>query len=143
MIAGQAGTGPNGPVHDPSVKIPALDGESAELGAILGGVVRDVIDAQAALDEHARESRARTLATPAGAVVIPPLWYTFSDVTLEVELAASLTSQGGRARLSCRTCSKTMTSLHGRSAATDVRVRLQIAPQGLLATRTATAEPAA
>lgn len=107
---------------------------TAELGEILAGVVRDVLAAQDSLDEHAQQAKARALATPHGAIVIPPLWYTFSDVTVEVELAARLERHDGRGRLACRTCSRAITSLYGRAAATDIRVRLQLAPQGILAT---------
>ncbi len=116
---------------------------SAELGEILAGVVRDVLEAQDALDEHAQQAKARALATPEGTIVIPPLWYTFSDVTVEVELAARLERQNGRGRFACRTCSRAITSLHGRAAATDIRVRLQLTPQGILATQRGAADRSA
>ena len=113
----------------------------SELGSILGGVVRGVVEAQQALDAYAQTGRERALVTPVGSVVVPPLWYTFTNVAVEMELSASLQEVGTKTRLSCRTLSPAMLSLYGRQAAANIRVRVQIAPQGLLPLQKTTETP--
>lgn len=113
----------------------------AELGALLGGVVKGVVEAQEKLDAYARSQRARALATPVGEVVVPPLWYTFQRVAIDLELSADLSSQGSDARLHCRTLSPAMLGLYGREAAANVRVRVLLAPSGLLSAQSAATTP--
>lgn len=111
--------------------------KSTELGALLGGIVEGVVEAQETLDDYARAQRSRALATPAGEVVVPPLWYTFSRVAIDIELSAELEGKG--ARLRCRTLSPAMLGLYGREAAANVRVRVLLAPQGVLRVQDAAA----
>lgn len=115
---------------------------SAELGALLGGVVKGVVEAQEKLDDYARSQRARALATPVGEVIVPPLWYTFQRVAVDLELSADLSSRGSDApRLRCRTLSPAMLGLYGREAAANVRVRVLVAPSGPVHAQTASTNP--
>lgn len=103
---------------------------ATELGNLLGGIVQGVVEAQEKLDDYARSQRARALAVPTGEVVLPPLWYTFHRVAIDLELSAEVESQGSDTRLHCRTLSPAVMGLYGHAAADNVRVRVLLAPQG-------------
>ena len=71
--------------------------------------------------------------TPEGGVALPPLWYTMSDVAIELELAASVTrvdtATGPGSRLDARLLNPTAVSLFGYTAASGLKVSLRLAPR--------------
>src|SRR5947208_14373207 len=108
--------------------------QQAELGVLLAGAVQGVVSAQDALDEHARRRGEDYLAGPPGSLVLPPLWYAFDSVSIDIELSSEVVATATGSRLVCRTLNPTTVGLFGYSAATGTRVRLTLSPQRLTPT---------
>ncbi len=108
-------------------------GQQAALAVLLAGAVDGVVQAQQRLDEDALRRVTEFIDTPQGGLVLPPLWYTLSEVNIELELAASVTRldarRGGAVRLDARLLNPTSVSLFGYSAASGLKVALRLAPR--------------
>ncbi|MBK7617422.1 MAG: hypothetical protein IPJ08_24275 [Burkholderiales bacterium] len=106
---------------------------SAALGVLLANAVDGVVQAQAQLDRDALGRVSLYMDTPEGGVALPPLWYTLSDVAIELELAASVTrmdtAAGPGSRLDARLLNPTAVSLFGHAAASGLKVSLRLAPR--------------
>lgn len=106
---------------------------SAALGVLLATAVDGVVQAQTQLDRDALDRVALYMDTPEGGVALPPLWYTMSDVAIELELAASVTRvdtvAGPGSRLDARLLNPTAVSLFGYTAASGLKVSLRLAPR--------------
>ena len=106
---------------------------SAALGVLLANAVDGVVQAQAQLDRDALGRVSLYMDTPEGGVALPPLWYTMSDVAIELELAASVTrvdtATGPSSRLDARLLNPTAVSLFGYTAASGLKVSLRLAPR--------------
>jgi hypothetical protein len=108
--------------------------QQAELGVLLAGAVRAVASAQDALDDHARQRAEAYRTAPPGSLTLPPLWYAFDAVTVDIELSSEVvrnTSTGGpgETQLLCRTLNPITVGLYGYSASTGTRVRVTLSPQ--------------
>lgn len=109
--------------------------QQAELGSLLAGAVRAVVEAQDILDAHASDRAAAFAAAPRGTLAVPPLWFAFDSVAIDIELSAEVTHIAGpdgdpaAVRLLCRTLNPVTAGLFGYSAATGTRVRIELAPQ--------------
>jgi hypothetical protein len=113
-------------------ELPALPGQQTSLGLLLAQAVDGVVQAQRVLDEDARSRVAGFVETPQGDIALPPLWYTFSEVTIELELAAALVRRSagaGAARLDARLLNPASVSLFGYAASSGLRVTLKLAPR--------------
>ena len=64
--------------------------QAVELGELLASTVVSVAAAQEGLDRHATQRLDAMERGDADAPRVPPLWYTFTDVSLEVALSASV-----------------------------------------------------
>lgn len=108
-------------------------GQRAALADLLAGAVDGVVQAQRRLDQDALARVAEFIDTPAGGVALPPLWYTLSDVGIELELAASVARlearPAGPVRLDARLLNPTSVSLFGFSASSGLRVSLRLSPR--------------
>src|SRR5262245_55526041 len=114
-------------------------GQSAELGELLAGTVRAVVDAQDVLDDHARAEALAFAAEPAGSLALPPLWFAFDAVSIDIQLSSEVVhrtaADGSQAsKLVCRTVNPFTAGVYGFSAATGTRVRLTLAPQRIVPT---------
>ena len=131
-------------------------GQQSSLAALLAEAVDGVVQAQRRLDQDAQERVTRYVATPQGGVALPPLWFGFSEVTLQLELAASVTrittasipeANGGTprsgVRLDCRLVNPAAVSLFGYRAASGFKVSLTLAPQDAAGLRPVLPTPAA
>ncbi len=131
-------------------------GQQSSLAALLAEAVDGVVQAQRRLDQDAQERVTRYVATPQGGVALPPLWFGFSEVTLQLELAASVTrittasipeANGGTprsgVRLDCRLVNPAAVSLFGYRAASGFKVSLTLAPQDAAGLRPVPPTPAA
>ena len=98
--------------------------QQAELGDLLVGTAKAVVQAQNQLDAQARESVVQYLKLPDGELAIPPLWYTVKNASIEVELSATISGS----QLICRTLNPHNVSLFGYQASAGTRVRLLIGP---------------
>lgn len=129
-----------------SVETPGLD--AIELGRLLSTTIESVVQAQEKLDEYTlRRAREFEAAEP-GSLAIPPLWFTFREVAVEIELAASVarigdaTSHADAPHLVCRLLNPTSVGLFGYQASSGLRVRVSVAPQGFAAIAPTPAQPA-
>jgi hypothetical protein len=110
---------------------PPLPGRPFALGALLGDAVAGVVQAQRRLDDDALHRAGVFAQAPQGTLVLPPLWYTFSDVQVQLEVAtvASELKSGGGVQLACQLLNPTAVSLFGHAAASGLRVSLRLAPR--------------
>jgi hypothetical protein len=109
---------------------PSLPNQPLKLGELLADAVGGVVHAQRRLDTDALNRVVRFAQTPQGELVLPPLWYTFSAVQLELELAAvSSRLQDGTPQLVCRLLNPTAVSLFGHAASSGLRVSVQLGPR--------------
>ncbi len=109
-----------------------LPGQQASLGTLLAQAVDGVVQAQRVLDIDAQSRVANYVETPQGDVALPPLWYTFSEVTIELEMAAASVRSGssrGSARLDARLLNPASVSLFGYAASSGLRVQLRLVPR--------------
>jgi hypothetical protein len=123
---------------------PAPPRIGVEFGDLLAATVGAVARAQEALDQST-EARARAYRqAPDGELAVPPLWFAFDRVALELEMSATAAGRatGGGGQLFCRIADPTMVGLYGHQASAGVRVRLLMGPRGPLAITDAGAEPA-
>ena len=124
----------------PQSPIPA--GQQASFAALLIETVDGVVQAQRRLDTDALARTTQFISTPQGEIALPPLWYTFSLVNLQLELTASVTritpvstaqpdaeAKRGSVRLDCRLVNPAAVSLFGYTAASGFKVSLTLAPQ--------------
>jgi hypothetical protein len=121
--------------------IPSGPDQAVELGQLLAGAVTAVVEAQDVLDAHAEQQRVRYAETPSGTLVVPPLWYAFRRVSIDVELSAEFERQMVRRtpdavatlepRLKCRVLNPTSVGLYGYRASSGLKVHLSLEPQGL------------
>jgi hypothetical protein len=120
---------------------PAPVGQQASLGSVLAEAVAGVVQAQRRLDEDAVNRATRYVETPQGELTLPPLWFTFSEVKLELEMAAAMTrtsarastsnadDQDGAVRFDCRLLNPAAVSLFGYAASSGFKVSLTLAPR--------------
>lgn len=116
-----------------------------EFGELLATTVGAVAHAQEQLDEYTRARTEAYRAAPEGSMAVPPLWFTFNQVSLELEMSATVAGGNtGGGRLVCRTADPTMVGLYGYEASAGVRVKLLMGPRGPLTIKDAdpgSAEP--
>jgi hypothetical protein len=121
------------------VSIASAGSRQADLGSLLAGAVRAVVEAQDVLDAHASDRAAAFAAEPQGGLALPPLWFAFDSVAIDIELSAEVAHVSGpdggpdAVRLLCRMLNPVTAGLFGYAAATGTRVRVELAPQRLRA----------
>lgn len=127
-------------MSQPSPAPPRL---GVEFGELLATTVGAVARAQEELDDRTLARTREYQAAPDGSLAVPPLWFTFSQVALELEMSATVAGgQTGAGRLMCRTADPTMVGLYGYEASAGVRVRLTMGPRGPLEVKDAGPGPA-
>lgn len=111
--------------------------QQASLGTVLAEAVDGVVQAQRRLDQDAVHRATQYIETPQGGLTLPPLWYTFQQVSLELELAATMTrvsadkgpDKAGGVRFDCRLVNPAAVSLFGYAASSGFKVSLTLAPR--------------
>ncbi|HEV3037218.1 MAG TPA: hypothetical protein VHA33_05470 [Candidatus Angelobacter sp.] len=106
--------------------------QQAELGDLLAGTAKAVVQAQKQLDTEARESVLQYVKLPDGEMAIPPLWYTVKSAAIEVQLSATISGS----ELVCRTLNPHNVSLFGYEASAGTRIRLLIGPAEVVPIKT-------
>ncbi len=121
-------------------EIELASGQQAALSSLLVHTVAGVVAAQRALDEDALARVAEFVQTPQGDLVLPPLWFTFREAKLTLEMAATVSRVRARSagsastssndvRLDCRLLNPAAVSLYGYAAASGIKLELTLAPQ--------------
>ena len=117
--------------------------QQVELGQLLANTIGAVVQAQERLDAYSLARQEAYQAAPAGSLALPPLWYLFNKVEMEMELSASVglqplpgDAQGSGPHLFCRTLEPAMVSLYGYQASAGLRVRVRMTPQGAVPIKT-------
>jgi hypothetical protein len=128
--------------------------EGVELGNLLATTIGSVVEAQERMDDYTLRRKQEFEQSPDWDLALPPLWYVFDKVAVEVELSATIRSSqplpprlergssGGslvrgseerpNPRLFCHTLNPTMVSLYGYQASAGLKIRLQFGPRGVL-----------
>ena len=122
--------------------------QRSELGALLAGTVRAVVDAQDVLDDHARQLASAYAAAEPGTLALPPLWYAFDavgiDIDLSTEVVRTVLVPGGapQTQLVCRTLNPVTAGVFGYSASTGTHIHVTLTPQRVLPTALPASEEA-
>lgn len=119
--------------------------QAVEMGDLLTNTISAVVQAQERLDAYSLQRKEEFDNAPEGSLALPPLWYTFNSVAVELELsvtvgtveATSTPSAGGsppspQPQLLCRTLNPTMVGLYGYQASAGIKMRVLIGPQGFM-----------
>lgn len=112
--------------------------QSVELGQLLANTIASVVQAQEQLDAYTQRRQAEYAAAPQGSQALPPLWYLFSNVAVEMELSASIAqitdANDGepKTHIVSRMLDPTSVGLYGYQASAGLRVRVQMEPQGFV-----------
>ena len=116
--------------------------QGVELGSLLASSIGAVVEAQQRMDEYTLRRKQEFEKTPEGNLALPPLWYVFDKVSVEMELSTSIRSSQSRlgassdervqSLLYCQTLNPTMVSLYGYQASAGLKVRMQLGPRGNL-----------
>ena len=108
--------------------------QAVELGELLASTVVSVAEAQEGLDRHASARLDAMERGDADAPRVPPLWYTFTDVSLEVALSASVrrATASAPAQWMSRPVDPRQVSLYGYQASSSLVVRVRLAPRGTM-----------
>lgn len=105
--------------------------QAVELGELLARTVVSVAEAQESLDRHATARLDALENDEPDAPRVPPLWYTFTEVSVEVALSMTVqhATTGTSTRLLTRPVDPRQVSLYGYQAASSLVVRLQLSPR--------------
>lgn len=102
--------------------------QQINLGDLLVGTVKAVIQAQDQLDQHASDRVTLYAKTPQGTLAVPPLWQTIKNASIEISMSVAIHNSS----LSCRLVNPHNVSLFGYEASAGTRVRLVVGPAGVI-----------
>lgn len=114
--------------------------QRSELGALLAGTVRAVVDAQDVLDDHARQLASAYAAAEPGTLALPPLWYAFDSVGIDIDLSTEVVrsvvvpGEAPQTQLLVRTLNPVTAGVFGYSASTGTHVHVTLTPQRVMPT---------
>ena len=113
--------------------------QASELGELLSNTIGSVVRAQEKLDEYTLARKQAYEDAEPGSLALPPLWYIFKQVEIELELSASVqtinapgTSVDKKPHVICRALDPTMVSLYGHAASSGMKVKLVMEPGSVL-----------
>jgi len=115
-----------------------ISNQAVELGQLLSTTVQAVVSAQEQLDQYTESRRQSYESAPEGSLAIPPIWYTFNNVAIELELSSmiaeveDINSGEKTPHILSRTLNPTSVGLYGYQASAGLRVRLHVAPHGFV-----------
>jgi hypothetical protein len=115
--------------------------QAVELGELLSNTIGAVVKAQEQLDAYSLRRKQTYEESKEGELALPPLWYVFNQVSLEIELSTSvqsLTTPGEKpaTRITCQTLNPMMVALYGHTASSGMRVAVNMAPSGFIPIKT-------
>lgn len=113
-----------------------ITNQAVELGQLLSSTITAVVQAQEQLDIYTESRRQAYEAAPEGSLAVPPVWYAFNNVAVELELSSFIAETEDintglmTPHLMSKTLNPTTTGLYGYQASAGLRVRIHLAPQG-------------
>lgn len=125
-------------------EVELASGQQAALSSLLVHAVEGVVAAQRVLDEDALARVTEFVQSPQGDLVLPPLWFTFREAKLTLEMAATVSRVRARSatsannanstnsnevQLDCRLLNPAAVSLYGYAASSGIKLELTLAPQ--------------
>jgi len=122
--------------------------QAVELGQLLSTTIHAVVSAQEQLDLYTERRRQAYELADKGSLAIPPIWYSFNNVAIEMELSSSIAevediNTGNKIpHIVSKTLNPTSVGLYGYEASAGLRVRIQMAPQGFVPIKDEPAAPA-
>ena len=121
--------------------------QAVELGQLLSTTIASVVQAQEQLDIYTEGRRLAYESAAQGSLAVPPIWYTFQNVAIEMELSTTIAeveniNTGEKTpHLLSRTLNPGAVSLYGYQASSGLRVRLHLVPQGFVPIKIDSAKP--
>ena len=106
--------------------------QQVDLADLLTGTVKAIAQAQAALDATANQQGAVFAQLPEGTIAVPPLWFTVKNATVEIEMSAAISETS----MQCRLLNANQVALFGYQAASGLRVRMTVGPNGVAPIKT-------
>lgn len=111
--------------------------QAVELGQLLANTIASVVKAQEQLDAYAARRSQAYKEAEAGDLALPPLWYTFSKVDVEMELSADIRkiqvdADVAEPHIFSRTLNPASVGMFGYQASSGLRVRVEMTPQGMV-----------
>ena len=112
--------------------------QAVELGQLLSSAIHAVVKAQEQLDQYTEMRKQAYESAAEGSLAIPPIWYTFNNVAIEMELSSSIAEvedihSGTKVpHIVSQTLNPTSVGLYGYQASAGLRVRIQMAPHGFV-----------
>ncbi len=110
--------------------------QPVELGRLLANTIASVVQAQEQLDAYTERRTRAYQDAEHGDLALPPMWYTFSNVSIDMELSATVarveTAESvSEPHIFSRTLNPTSVGLFGYQASTGLRVRVDVDPNRL------------
>lgn len=116
------------------------------LPRLLGSVIDGLLHAQDQLNRHASERATEYVQTPSGTLAMPPLWYAFDKVRVDLEMSATVASVGSgagtEATFLCRLVNPAAVSLFGYQASSGLRISMELGVMGAIPLKTEQDPPA-
>ena len=116
-----------------------LQTEATELGDLLANTIGSVVRAQEKLDEYTLARKQAYEEAEPGSLALPPLWYVFKQVGIDLEMSASVsrisapgTPLDDTPHVVCRTLDPTMVALYGHAASSGMKVSVVVEPGSVL-----------
>lgn len=119
-----------------------IQNQAVELGQLLSTTIASIVQAQAQLDLYTESRRLAYESAPEGSLAVPPIWYTFKNVALEMELSTTIAeveniNTGEKTpHLLSRTLNPTSVGLYGYQASSGLRVQIHLVPHGFVPIKT-------
>lgn len=114
-----------------------LGNQAAELSELLSTTIGSVAQAQEKMDDYTQAKRELYEQAAEGSFALPPLWYVFSNIEIEMELSASVShtvDKSGQTKphIISKTLNPQSVGLYGHHASSGLRVRVHMTPKGFL-----------
>lgn len=106
----------------------AFQPNSFRIADLFSDLVDGLVSAQKSLDEQALEQRERFLLGPQGTLHVPPMWFHFRRVKIDLEVRGLTVEKQGSPSLTCRLIDSVTSNLIETDASLRSRISIAIEP---------------
>ena len=106
----------------------AFQPDSFRISTLFSDLVDGLVSAQKSLDQNTLEQRERFLLGPQGTLHVPPLWFHFRRVKVDLEVRALTVEKQGSPSLTCRLIDPVTSNLIETDVASRGRISVAIEP---------------